>query len=82
MVFTLGSMIDKMSTFENIVSQYGFKKVGIGFKPWSNVFKHSDGAYIDIRGPDWTLFANGEEVAFGSQPETLPEVLKSIYKDA
>ena len=77
----LGSMVDKMKNYDEVLTMFEFEHQGPGTKPWSIKHENKKGQIIEVRNSEWTLYENGKETT-GKGPNKLKKyLLKQLSKD-
>jgi hypothetical protein len=70
----LGSMLDKIKGYDEILEAHNFKKDGAGDKPWSIRYVNEK-SYIEIRNSEWTYNRNNMREWTGETPAELKRLL-------
>ena len=74
MRISVGDMIDKMLTYDEILKKHNYIRDGYGIKTWSHRFTNGENS-IDIRHTEWTFYDNLNEVMVGKDPDSLDKFL-------
>jgi hypothetical protein len=72
-------MLRKISTYSEIMHDFGFRPNGQGKKPWTVRNTHPDGRHVDIRNTDWTCYPTEDT---GNNPESLLLFLKGADNES
>ena len=76
----LGTMMDKIKGYDEVLDMFGFKHKGTGRKSWSIKHENKKGQIVEVRNSEWTLYENGKEI-IGKNPNGLKRhLLKQLSK--
>jgi hypothetical protein len=70
----LGTMVDKIKEYDEVLTMFEFKHKGAGDKLWSIQHKNGKGHIIETRNSEWTLKRSGREWT-GKSPDELKRLL-------
>jgi len=77
----LGTMVDKIKGYDEVLTMFEFEHKGSGDKPWSIKHENKKGQIVEVRNSEWTLYENGKETV-GKNPNGLKRhLLKQLSKD-
>jgi len=77
----LGTIVDKIVEYNEVLTMFEFKQKGNGKIPWSVKHENKKGQIVEVRGSEWTLYENDEKVIGKSPDELKRHLLKQLSKD-